>query len=128
MIIFIPLFFAAFLSLLSFVMNVENVVGKFRLSISAVTALLGYRFVIERIMPQVSYFTSTDSIYTFLLIFTFIIFLIQLLITRHFMVLAPKLKEEQETKLKKKIEQTSSIIFIIMSILLVITTTYIILT
>ena len=132
LIIFIPLFSAVFLSLLAFVMNAANVVGKFSLAITAVTALLGYRFVIEQMMPQVGYFTTTDAIYLFLLIFSFINFSIQLLITRYYMVAsAAQPKEDgKEHKhgpnLAEKLERFSSIIFIIMSLLLVTVTTYII--
>ncbi len=93
LIIFLPLFSAIFLSLFSFAMNLSNIVGKFSLSISAVSALLGYRFVIEQMMPQVGYFTTTDEIYLFLLIAAFIIFLYQLFATRLYM-----LREEERKK------------------------------
>jgi len=83
MIIFIPLFSASCFSLLSFAMNITNPIGRFTLAISGFTALLGYRFVIEQVMPKVSYFTTTDEIYLFLLIFSFICFLFQLMFTRH---------------------------------------------
>lgn len=125
LIIFVPLFSAVFLSMLAFVMNAANIVGKFSLAISAVTALLGYRFVIEQIMPYVGYFTTTDGIYLFLLVFAFINFAIQLLLTRRYMV-APSDKKDGPD-VAGKIERSSSIIFIIMSLLLVGITTYIIL-
>lgn len=133
LIIFIPLLAMTFLSLMAFEMNVANVVGKFSLAITALTALLGYRFVIEQMMPQVSYFTSTDAIYLFLLIFCFINFLVQILITRYFMVATAQEKHDEHKKrsgpsISETLEKISSIIFIIMSLLLVIATTYIILT
>jgi len=124
LIIFIPLFSAAFLSLFSFLMNIANIVGKFSLAISAVTALLGYRFVIEQMMPQVGYFTTTDLIYLLLLIFSFFIFLAQLLLTRKFMTTG----QIDQPKAIQRLELISSIIFIIMALLLVSTTTYILLT
>ena len=65
MVIFVPLFAALFFSLFTFLMNLSNYVGKFRLSVSSVTALLAYRFVIDRIMPSVGYFTTTDKLYIF---------------------------------------------------------------
>lgn len=134
LIIFIPLFSAVFLSLLAFIMNAANVVGKFSLAITAVTALLGYRFVIEQMMPQVGYFTTTDAIYLFLLIFAFINFSIQLLLTRYYMVTStaqPKSDgkgHDSGPDFIEKLERVNSIIFIIMSLLLVIVTTYIIIT
>lgn len=82
MIIFIPLFATTIFSLVSFAMKLSNTVGRFTLAVSAVTALLGYRFVLEQMMPKVGYFTTTDAIYIFLLVFSFICFLFQLMITR----------------------------------------------
>ncbi len=132
LIIFMPLFSAVFLSMLAFVMNAANVVGKFSLAITAVTALLGYRFVIEQMMPQVGYFTTTDAIYLFLLIFSFINFSAQLLLTRYYMVMssAPKddSKKNSSIDFASQIETISSIIFLVMSTLLVAITSYIILT
>ncbi len=124
LVIFIPLFAAVFLSLLAFVMNAANVVGRFSLAITAVTALLGYRFVIEQMMPQVGYFTTTDALYLFLLIFSFINFSAQLLLTRAYMVS----DKDSAQELTEKLEKINSFIFIVMSLLLVLVTTYIILT
>lgn len=86
LIIFVPFFTAAFFALFAFLMGLANVRGRFSLSITAITALLGYRFVIERMMPSVGYFTTTDSIYTFLLVFVFFCFLFQLMITRFYVI------------------------------------------
>lgn len=129
LVIFIPLFSAAFLSLLTYIIHLSNTPGIFGLATAALTAILSYRFVIEQMMPQVGYFTTTDSIYIFLLVFTFINFVVQLLFTRIYSLIA---KQESGNKIERnnslnKIEYASSIIFIIMSLLLVITTTYIIL-
>ncbi len=124
LIIFIPLYSATFLSLFSFVMNASNIVGKFSIAITALTALLGYRFVIEQMMPTVGYFTTTDAIYLLLLFFSFIVFAIQLLLTRYYMVNAGK---ENISKVEEKLEKINGIFFIIMTFLLVSLTTYIIL-
>ncbi len=86
LVIFIPLFAMVFLGLLSFLMNAANTTGKVTLASSALTGLLGYRFVIEQMIPQVGYFTTTDNIYLLLLIFAFINFAIQLFLTRIFLV------------------------------------------
>ena len=84
LIIFIPLMTVIFFSLLSFLLSVSNLVGRFSITISAVTALLGYRFVIERMMPSVSYFTTTDMVYTVLLLFALLCFVFQLIFTRNY--------------------------------------------
>ncbi|NDD54731.1 hypothetical protein EBZ39_12850, partial [bacterium] len=76
LVIFLPLFSMAFLGLLAFVMNTANTVGKVTLAMSALTGLLGYRFVIEQMLPQVGYFTTTDNIYLLLLVFAFLNFAI----------------------------------------------------
>lgn len=83
LIIYIPLFFGLLLSLCSFLMSLNNTVGRITLAISAVTALLGYRFVIEQMMPEVGYFTTTDSMYSMLFFTAFLVFMFQLLITRY---------------------------------------------
>lgn len=131
MIIFIPLFSAAYLSLFSFVMNISNIVGKFSLAISAVTALLGYRFVIEQIMPPVGYFTTTDSIFIFLLLFAFICFIFQLLITRQYMIAHETKKSEYDKKSKlldpNYLESINGYTFLGMVFLLIATVAYLIL-
>lgn len=126
LIIFMPLFSAITLSLLSFIMSVSNVVGVFSLAITAVTALLGYRFVIEQMMPQVGYFTTADSLYLFLLMSAFLIFCMQLLITRQYSVLAAD-KETDNRDAMHRLELLSCWIFITMSLLLALATTYMIL-
>ena len=64
LIIFIPIFAAVFFALFTFLMSFNSYRGKFVLSTSAVTALLGYRFVIEQLMPPVGYLTVTDKLYS----------------------------------------------------------------
>ncbi len=86
LVIFLPLFSMVFLALLCFLMNAGNTAGKIALSSSALTGLLGYRFVLEQMVPQVGYFTTTDSIYLLLLVFAFLNFCVQLFLTRYVMV------------------------------------------
>lgn len=83
LIIFIPLFFGLLLSLSSFLLSLDNLVGRATLSVSGVTALLGYRFVIEQMMPEVGYFTLTDTIYILLFLSAFFVFIFQTLLTRY---------------------------------------------
>jgi len=124
MIIFIPLFSAACFSLLSFAMNISNPVGRFTLAISGVTALLGYRFVIEQVMPKVGYFTTTDEIYLFLLVFSFICFLFQLMFTRH-----DRFRSKTNTEGDDPVwfERLNSFFFVTMALVLAIGISYIIL-
>lgn len=133
LIIFIPLFASVFLGLFSFVMNISNIVGKFSLSISAVTALLGYRFVIEQMMPQVGYLTLTDFIYLLLFLISIMCFIFQLLITRLYLLNTEEIKdasEERKKRLLQKLvlfEKINSITFLIISSILTIATSIIIL-
>lgn len=125
LIIFIPLFASIFLSFFSFVMNIANVVGKFSLAISALTALIGYRFVIEQMMPQVGYLTTTDIIYILLLLISLICFIFQLLITRLFMLYSEEIKNTPEKaqhlqKYPDWMERVNSIMFLVISIILTI--------
>ncbi len=92
LLIFIPLFTALFLALFSFLMSFNNYSGKPTLGVTAVTALLGYRFVIQKMSPQVGYFTLTDQIFLFCLLFSFCVFVFQLLLVRHYMVLMEREK------------------------------------
>lgn len=119
LVIFIPLFSVIFLSLMAFVMNVANTVGKVTLATTALTGLLGYRFVIEQMIPQVGYFTTTDNIYILLLVISLLNFFIQLLITRYFMV-----NGNSDPGAPEKIERVSSVIFVLMLLFMVGMTTY----
>jgi len=123
LIIFLPIFALIFLALFSFIMNLFNLVGRATLAITGVTGLLGFRFVIEQLMPKVGYFTTTDSIYLFLLIQACAIFIAQILLTR---------KVEAMQKIDPKppldsIETANNFIFLIMTLLLIGATTYILL-
>jgi len=81
-IIFIPLLAALFLALFTFFLSIDNLIARFRLGLTALTAILSYRFIIERMMPNVGYFTTTDSVYTLLLLVSLAIFIFQVILTR----------------------------------------------
>jgi len=83
-IIFVPIFFAFFFSLLSLFLSLQNIVGRVKLSGASVGALLTYRFVIEGMMPKVGYFTTADYIYGVLIASAFTIFVIQVVLTNLF--------------------------------------------
>lgn len=81
-IIFAPIFLVFFFSLFAFFLTVANVIGRTTLAVSSVSALLGYRFVIENMMPKVGYFTTTDYVYIILLAFAFLSFIFHVVLTR----------------------------------------------
>jgi hypothetical protein len=85
LLIFVPLFAAVFIALFTFLMSFNSFQGKTTLGVTAVTALLGYRFVIQQMSPSVGYFTLTDKLFIFFLIFSFCIFVFQITLLRHYM-------------------------------------------
>jgi hypothetical protein len=76
-IIFVPLFIALLFGLLTFLMALSNAYDRMRMSVSALTALLSYRFIIDRMMPTVGYLTTTDLIYVLYLLLLLLIFVLQ---------------------------------------------------
>jgi len=112
-IIFAPIFIIFFFGLFSFFITLGNTVGKTTLSVAALTALLGYRFVIERMMPKVGYFTTTDYIYIILLIFSFVVFIFNLLLARSYNLI--KRIKGNTLELKEEYRLTKDIAFIIIT-------------
>ena len=84
LIIFMPLLFTLLLSLFSllipyrFEAATENAL-MFTVASAAVASLLGYRFVIQTLMPQVGYMTTTDYVFVLCLMVSTVIFLVHLL-------------------------------------------------
>ncbi|MFA6263081.1 MAG: hypothetical protein WCW33_03825 [Candidatus Babeliales bacterium] len=95
LLIFVPLFAAILLALFSFLMSFNNHNGKATVGLTAITALLGYRFVIQQMSPPVGYFTLTDKIFTFFLLFAFLIYIFHVLLSRHYFFL------EEHEKIKR---------------------------
>lgn len=132
MIIFIPIFAAIFLSLFTFLMSFNNAKGKLALSLTAITALLSYRFVIQQLMPAIRYFTITDKIYLFFLILAFLIFIFQLLLIRQYMLYSERQKIAVEDLLAsdvsalvpKRTEKINSFLYFVSIGLFVIALTY----
>ncbi len=116
LIIFLPLFFAIFFSFLSLFMNAKNNFGRYSASISGVTSLIGYRFVIEQMMPDVGYFTLADSLYILLLSIAFIIFIFQIFFTRYIEKI--HVKEEEEIVDIVWLYSINSFVFFVLSSLL----------
>lgn len=121
LVIFIPLFAMVFLALFCFLMNIANTTGRVTMASSALTGLLGYRFVIEQMLPQVGYFTTTDNIYLLLLIFCFINFAAQLFLTRVFLV------NTADPLTSPQLELIGGWIFVFLLLMLISATTYLIL-
>jgi hypothetical protein len=104
LIIFIPLFLAVFLSLCSFFVRINVFPSRFMMSSSAIPTLLGYRFVLENMLPPVSYFTITDRVFILLLSIAFMIFIFQALVLRFVSFVLDKTKEESELLSYKRID------------------------
>ena len=83
LVIFLPIFLVMMLSLFSFLMAIGNYVGRFSLASAGISAELGYRFVLDKMIPEVSYFTTADSLYLVLLVSSFLVFVSQLFIGRY---------------------------------------------
>jgi ABC-type branched-subunit amino acid transport system substrate-binding protein len=78
--IFIPIFFMLLLGTFSLILASKQMTGTMlSLSVGSITGLLAYRFVIEKISPNVGYFTLAEHIYTIVLIYNFLTFLIDIL-------------------------------------------------
>ncbi|MFC1894893.1 hypothetical protein ACFLYH_03010 [Candidatus Dependentiae bacterium] len=82
LIIFVPLFIAFFLGLFSLVLNIKNTKGILTLSVASVSSLIFNLFILEGKTPQTTYFTISDSIFTFLFATIFIILVFNLFLIR----------------------------------------------
>jgi len=77
--ILIPILIMYFMAFFSLSMDVKRHTKIImQLSIGTVTALLAYRFVIERLSPEVGYFVISDYIYLFILVMVFFVFLLNM--------------------------------------------------
>ncbi len=83
LVIFLPIYLVIMLSLFSFLMALNNYIGRFSLTSAGISAELGYRFVLDKMIPEVSYFTIADSLYLVLLVASFLVFTSQLFIGRY---------------------------------------------
>ncbi len=83
MLILLPLFMIYFLSLFSLALDPRRYPTiVFGLASAGVTALLGYRFVIEGMSPKVGYFVLSDKVFIFFLTATLIIFSLAIFLIR----------------------------------------------
>lgn len=78
-IVMLPMFILFMIASFTFLMNPEEL-GRSILSLSTgtLTGIIAYRFVIEKIAPDVGYFTLTDHLFNLFLISIFIIFVMNI--------------------------------------------------
>jgi len=132
LIIFVPLFAAIFLALLTFLLSFNSTSAKTTLSVTAVTALLGYRFVIQQLSPPVGYFTTTDKIFIFFIGLSFFIMLFQLLLLRQYLFIIDreKIKKTEQPETDTDIyppritEHVNSLVYFGTMLLFIIVLTY----
>lgn len=78
--IFVPLFLMFFTGLFSFALNIKHDRSLvLTLSLGSLTAILSYRFVIQGMSPQTGYFLLSDFVFLFVLSFSVIVFMINLI-------------------------------------------------
>lgn len=83
LLILLPLFMIHFISLFCFAFDPRTqAVHIFGLASGGVTALLGYRFVIENMTPKVGYFVLSDQVFTLFLAASLIEFLFAVILIR----------------------------------------------
>jgi hypothetical protein len=71
----LPLFFVFFLALMTLSLDPAEFAGmRISLSIANISALIGYRFIIENISPKVGYFLLSDHIFNLFLALVFMVF------------------------------------------------------
>jgi hypothetical protein len=127
-VIFLPLYLATFVAIFSFLIGLLNVQTRSIIAASAIPALLGYRFVLQNLMPIIAYFTTTDYIYMLLLLTAFFIFAFQNLLIKKTEQLLGKTNvdtDEQKAASRLFLENISNIVFFFIVIFLISCTTYI---
>lgn len=132
-VLFMPIFAALLFSLISLFMDLTNDVGRFTLSISAVTALLGYRFVIEQMSPRDGSFTILDKFYLVFLGVAFLVFVFHIAMTG-LLYSIDKSKDSSEKKLidrdvvtyKKRLKVLQDCVFFVFVIFAYMVTLYLI--
>jgi|SaaInlLV_10m_DNA_2_1039722.scaffolds.fasta_scaffold00054_12 hypothetical protein len=77
LVLFIPLFLVFFLCLFSLIVQDKPA----PMAIGAIGSLLAFRFVIEKMSPNVGYFTIVDRMYTYIISWAFLVFLVGMYFT-----------------------------------------------
>ena len=117
LIIFVPIYIALFLSIFSLLLTIENTKGILSLSVGSISALIFDLFILEKLTPNVSYFTLSDTIFTTLLVVVFIILLFNIFLIK---VISQKKNIPQLVILR-------NYIFILLLLFIVLLTYYVIL-
>jgi hypothetical protein len=75
--IFIPLFLIFFISIFSFSFDPKTHLAQMlALSLGGISSIIGYRFVIQNLSPNIGYAIFSDYVFSLLLIFIFITFVV----------------------------------------------------
>ena len=83
LLVFLPLFLMVFIGLFSLGLDPKiSYSSMFNLALTAVTGLMGYRFVLQSLMPRVSYFLLSDCFFLLLLGVSFFVFCASLMIAK----------------------------------------------
>lgn len=133
-IILVPMFAAIFFALFAFFMSFNSYQGKYVLSLTSVTALLGYRFVILQMSPSVGYLTIADQLFIFFIMLSFFIFAFQVIMVRQYMFLieqknvsaAERALSDVVMLTPRRTEQIGSIIFFLTGLIFMIVATCIV--
>lgn len=79
-ILLLPIFVIMYILFISLTFSFQYYKIRLSLSTANIAALLGYRFVIERVTPKVGYFMLTDHIFNLFLAMAFFIFLLNMIL------------------------------------------------
>lgn len=118
LVIFIPLFLVSLISTYSFLTNLFSNL-RYYMASSSIPALLGYRFVLQNLLPQIGYFTLTDYIYLMLLCQNFLVFLFQAIILYNSSLLSKSESKDDKILFYRQIlEKLNTLFFILVNIVL----------
>lgn len=126
LVIFLPIYLVMMLSLFSFLMAINNYVGRFSLASAGISAELGYRFVLDKMIPEVSYFTIADSLYLVLLVSSFLVFVSQLFIGRYCSLYVDSALPVEKIERIALVEKINGICFYLVLLLVLASTTYLV--
>lgn len=125
LIIFLPILIAIFLSMFSYVASYKNPTQRQILSTASISAITGYRFVIENLLPPVGYFTTTDYFFIFMLLVAFFNFVFQTIFVWH-QNQASQLSPEAQESAMHFLRIVNTVTFLIVSCIIVVGMGYII--
>ncbi len=122
-IVFLPLYLASFIGTYSFLTSILNSNMRYVMASSTVPALLSYRFIIQNLIPQTSYFTITDYIYLLLLLTACFIFIFQAFFIRKAGHVLDGNKDSSGFY-KALVENINTIVFVIINLIVLAGTYY----